>query len=266
MCLILFAHQTTTDVALVVAANRDEFFQRPTRQADFWAGEDYPDLLAGKDMQAGGTWLGVTRGGRFAAVTNFRDPEQTESRPRSRGELPLEFLAGDVSPVAYCEGLASCYEDFAGYNLLVGDGETLCCANNYANNHKERHCLLEPGIYGLSNGALNSTWPKITQGRDALATLLNEQAAPSTDRLIDLMQSREQAADKKLPDTGMPIDLERALSAAFILNPERGYGSVCSTGLVIAKTDVRFSEQNYDSQGNATAGHYFEFERSHARN
>ncbi len=259
MCLIVFAFQPETQFPLILAANRDEFFARATREAAFWTDSDQSQILAGKDLEAGGTWLGISRGGRFAAVTNIRDPSQTEVKPRSRGELTLGFLTGSLSAADYCAELLSQFQDFAGFNLLLGDGRDLY----YANNQNGVVDALEPGIHGLSNGLLDSDWPKVRRSREQLGELLGQAQPPSTDRLIQLMTDREQAAEDELPDTGLPLPLERTLSSMFIENSSRGYGTRCSTALVMAAAGTtRFSEQNYDAGGAAARRHYFEFQVS----
>lgn len=258
MCLIIFAHQAHPSYSLVLAANRDELFARPTQQAGFWTDAKHAsEILSGRDLQAGGTWLGLSKSGRFAAVTNIRDPMQTEKRPRSRGELTRNFLSSTASAEDYSSSLAKTFGQFAGYNLLVGDGETLW----YVNNFEKIIRPLEPGYYGLSNGVLNSPWPKISKGKLALEQLVKSDTQLDTDGLINIMNNRERALDTELPDTGIPIETERTLSSMFIENPERQYGTLCSTA-VIAHRDgtTRFSEQNYDSLAGRTQRHFYEFE------
>ncbi len=256
MCLVIFAYQKNSQFPLIVAANRDELFARPTAQADFWQdAETGQQILAGRDLQAGGTWLGVTRSGRFAAVTNIRDPSQTERRPRSRGDLTRQFLAGKQSPEQYCKALADNYPQFAGYNLLAGDINSLF----YVNNQEEKIQQLDAGIYGLSNGLLNSSWPKVSQGKENLRSLLNSTERLNTDALISMMADRSQASDAELPDTGIGVETERSLSSAFILNPERGYGTLCSTAIILQNSgEMRFSEQNFDRHGNKIQGHSYQ--------
>lgn len=260
MCLIIFAHQALPGFPLVVAANRDEFFSRPTHHADFWSGTpDSTNLLAGKDLQAGGTWLGINRSGRFAAVTNIRDPSQGEHKPRSRGELTTGFLNSRQSPAQYCESLQAEFDAFAGYNLLVGDGNEMY----YINNLEGITTNLQSGIFGLSNGLLNSAWPKVSQGRDRLQALLLQPDSLSTDSLIHMMGDRRQAKDADLPDTGMPLELERQLSATFIHNTDREYGTRCTTALIVEDSGrIRFNEQNFNPAGLPTSKHFFEFRRT----
>jgi uncharacterized protein with NRDE domain len=255
MCLIIFAYRADPRFPLVVAANRDEFFTRPTAQADFWQSASGSRILAGKDLQAGGTWLGITPGGRFAAVTNIRDPSQAEAKPRSRGELTSSFLGGKLTATQFCAGLSDSFADYAGYNLLVGDGEQLV----YVNNVERTSQVLSPGIHGLSNGRLNSDWPKVTRGREHLAALLTSAIAPRTDDLLKMMSDPRPAPDDQLPDTGVPRDLEKSLSAAFIRNPERQYGTRCSTALLVAADGaMRFGEANFDSDARPIGKHFFE--------
>jgi uncharacterized protein with NRDE domain len=258
MCLIIFAHQADPRFPLILAANRDEFFSRPTEQADFWAkSESSRSLLAGRDLVAGGTWLGITRTGRFAAVTNIRDPSQAEQKPRSRGELTLEFLTGEQSPQQYCDALIGNFKEFAGYNLLLSDGQTMC----YVNNLEEQVWQLKPGVYGLSNGLLNSAWPKVERGRQQMQALLQADEPPTTDRLIAMMRNTSKADDKDLPNTGIGIDLERQLSSAFISNTERQYGTRCSSAIISEHGgQTRFSEQNYDEFGEPGEHRFFVFQ------
>jgi uncharacterized protein with NRDE domain len=257
MCLILFAHQVHSNYRLVLAANRDERFARPTQQASFWRDENQStEILAGRDLQAGGTWLGVSRSGRFAAVTNIRAPSQAQKRLKSRGELTLNFLKHNESVKDYAESLAEQFDQFAGYNLLIGDESALY----YVNNFEKIITPLEPGYYGLSNGVLNSAWPKITNGKIALEQLIESNAELTTDALINIMTSKVQASDTQLPDTGIPIELERTLSSMFIENSELEYGTLCSTALIInVNGENRFSEQNYNSLSLRTRGHFYEF-------
>lgn len=262
MCLIIFAFQADSRYTMVMAANRDEFFGRASQDADFWTENGSTDqILAGKDLVAGGTWLGLTTSGRFAAVTNIRDPSQQEPKPKSRGELTLKFLAGNETPAAYCQSLGKQYGQYAGYNLLIGD----CNEMFYVNNLEPKVQPLEPGIYGLSNGLLNSPWPKVERGRQQLQQLLNSGENLSTEQLISMMGDRTTAEDTDLPDTGIPMALERRLSSAFIQNPERQYGTRCSTAIILGsnnqgKTECRFTEQNYNGAGNRTSAHFFQFD------
>ena len=258
MCLILFSHQAESRFPLVVAANRDELYSRPTRPADFWPdSESATAVLAGKDLLAGGTWLGITRGGRFAAVTNIRDPSQAEQKARSRGELTLGFLQDSSSPGEFSAQVQSRFGEYAGFNLLVGDRESMYYMNNFENVREE----LAPGVYGLSNGLLNSPWPKVERGRALLTQMLDADHSPDTDKLLRMMNDRTEAADAELPDTGVPRALERILSSSFIYNPDRSYGTLCSTAIIVdANGNCRFAEQNYNAKGRPAAAQYYEFD------
>jgi len=238
MCLVLVAWRTHPEYPLVVAANRDEFYKRPTAPAAFWP--DHPQVLAGRDLEAGGTWMGITRTGRFAALTNFRDPSRQEPQAPSRGRLVADFLIGDQSINAYLDGLlASAYN---GFNLLLGDGERLVAFSNVSN---ERH-ELKPGIYGLSNALLDTPWPKVGAGKTALEAALN--ALPDEHRLWALLRDDRTHPDDALPATGVPLEWERLLSAAFVLSPD--YGTRSSTILTLsAGAAVTFDEQGWLAGG-----------------
>lgn len=228
MCLIIFAWQVHPRYPLVVAANRDEFFRRPTAAAKFW--DEAPTVLAGKDIEAGGTWMGVTRDGRFSALTNFRDPAQMQNDRPSRGKLVADFLTGTASPADYLTRCAAYGQRCNGYNLLVGDRKSLCWSSNVNGETRE----LAPGIYGVSNHLLNSVWPKVGAGRTALESALT--ALPNDQRIFDLLVDATIHADEALPQTGISLEWERLLSAAFIrLPPSKPiYGTRSSTVLTVA--------------------------------
>jgi len=226
MCLILFAYRVHPH-KLLLAANRDEFYVRPTTPAAFW--DDAPQVLAGRDLQGGGTWLGVTRQGRFAAITNYRDPNDFLSDAPSRGELISNFLQGRESPQEYLHALAKHGQDYNGFNLLVGDSKELWYYSNRADSPQR----LEPGIHGLSNHLLNTPWPKVEWGRRRLGELLAAQAEPTTAELFELLTNRTPAADSDLPNTGVSLEWERKLSSMFIDSP--GYGTRSST--IVRLTD-----------------------------
>jgi uncharacterized protein with NRDE domain len=188
-------------------------------------------------------------------VTNIRDPSQTGRRAHSRGELTREYLAGNDSPQQYCKRLTESYEQFAGYNLLVGDSNSLF----YVNNHEEKVWEVEPGVHGLSNGLLNSSWPKVDKSKTRLQALMQQPEGLTTDALLAMMGDRSQARDADLPDTGIGIEIERSLSSVFVLNPKREYGTLCSTALIVDQRGaIRLSEQNFDSLGNRSQGHAFQ--------
>lgn len=220
MCLILLAWHAHPDYPLVIAANRDEFFARPTAAADFW--QAAPQVLAGRDLQAGGTWLGATRNGRFAALTNYRDPAQNQQLP-SRGALVADFLTGNETPENYLARIAASGVRYNGYNLLLGDGQSLWWASNVAG---EAQSLI-PGIYGVSNDLLDTPWPKVGAGKTAMLQAID--CLPDDGPLFHLLQNDTIHADEHLPATGVPQEWERLLSAAFVKSPT--YGTRSSTVL-----------------------------------
>ncbi len=244
MCLLIFAHRAVQKYPLVLAANRDEFHARPTAAADFW--QDYPQLLAGRDLEQGGTWMGVTREGRFAAVTNYRDPARTAPAPRSRGDLPLDFLVGDESPGSYMAQLQSRAGDYAGFNLLAGDGVELWYYSNSASDHDPRP--LAPGIYGLSNAQLDTPWPKVKIGKQKLEQLLAEPPAPEHDRLAEVVADRSTAAPRELVALGLDGAMDQVLSSQFIVTGS--YGTRSTTTLWCSQNDqTHWRELSYDAAG-----------------
>jgi uncharacterized protein with NRDE domain len=215
MCLIVVGWQVHPDFPLVVAANRDEFHARRTAAAQRWP--DLPEVIGGRDLEAGGTWLGITTSGRFAAVTNVREPAAPQGR-RSRGELTRAYLAASNSPADYVQGLAG--DDYSGFNLLLADRESLWYCSNRA-----EPCRLEPGIYGLSNHLLDSPWPKLLSARTRFAEALAD--LPDRAGMFAILSDDEIVPDAELPSTGVPLEWERLLSAIFVRS-ER-YGTRAST-------------------------------------
>lgn len=234
MCLILLAWQAHPEFPLVVAANRDEFFARPTAPAGFW--KEAPTLLAGRDLKAGGTWMGYTRHGRFAALTNYRDPGQMRPDAESRGGLVTDFLAGKEPPEAYLERIAGISSRYNGFNLLVGDPRALAWYSNVGGGRR----ILEPGLYGVSNHLLDTPWPKLTSAKSALAEALV--ALPEERALFDLLRDDGIHPDELLPRTGVSLEWERILSSAFVRAP--GYGTRSSTVLLVD----RQGRASYDEQ------------------
>lgn len=246
MCLILLAWQCHPDYPLVVAANRDEFHRRRSTAVDFWP--EHPQILAGRDLAAGGTWLGLSRNGRFAALTNFRDPASHRDDAPSRGQLVADFLKGDDDIDAYLDSLQP--GDYNGFNLLLGNGEKMVAFSNTA---PERHDLA-PGIYGLSNALLDTPWPKVDAGKTALRTALN--CLPGETLLRQLLCNTMTHPDETLPATGVSLAWERLLSAAFICSPD--YGTRCSTILKINSDGMAsFDEQTWLPSGQSGERHRF---------
>lgn len=244
MCTILFAWQQAPDLPFLAAANRDEFHQRPT-QAAHW----HQNIFAGIDQRAGGTWMGIHRYGRFAAVTNFREPALSAGE-KSRGDLAMAFLAGKQSPEEFCTQLESTQMEYGPFNLLVSDGHSLW----YMSNRGASPRALKPGFYGLSNGLINDPWPKVTQGVAAL----REQFATSDEQLFTLLSNNTQPADEDLPNTGVGLDMERMVAPLFIQAGE--YGTRSSAVVRLDDNGKWYmAEQSWDPEGNAKGPVY----RSH---
>ena len=243
MCLVLFSFNEDSNTPLIVAANRDEFFARATAAAHYW--EEHPDLLAGKDLVAGGTWLGITRSGRFATITNVREPNVVVDNPLSRGDLTREFLTGTMSAEAYLTTVQKNQHRYSGFNLLVGEIHEKKQELFYFSNRKEGITRLPSGTYGLSNHLLDSEWPKVNAGKNYLHHAL--EAIPTAEELHhhlrEFLENPSLADDNILPKTGVSYEREKALSAAFITLPS--YGTRTSTVLTMSNDTVLFSEKNY---------------------
>ncbi len=236
MCLILFSFAPETDTPLVVLANRDEFYARDTQQAQFW--DDYPDILAGRDIVAGGTWMGVHRNGRFAAVTNYRAPSEIVPDARSRGELTVNFLSGGLTTQQYLGSVEKSRDRYSGFNLIVFDSVDL---GYYSNRSEQGPVSLSSGIYGLSNHLLDTPWPKVVAGKAALGERLRG-SSPSDHSLLEILADTERAEDEALPETGVGTELERILSARCIVSP--AYGTRCSTLVKVSSPrKIRFVER-----------------------
>jgi len=239
VCLIVFALDCHPRYHLVMAANRDEFHDRPTLAAAYWS--DFPHVLAGRDLLCGGTWLGVTTDGRLAAVTNFRDPEQNIDTPRfSRGSLAAGYLTKTVPPQAYLETLSTKPGDYNGFNLIVADREEFWYCSNCDDAGQMR---VAPGIHGLSNHLLDTPWPKVTTSKDGLERLIrDDRVLPET--LLELLSDTTPFPDHLLPDTGVGIERERMLSSRFISGET--YGTRSST-IILADREggVYFMERSY---------------------
>jgi uncharacterized protein with NRDE domain len=238
MCLIVFGWQAHPEYPLVVAANRDEFHDRPTRTASRWS--DHPQVIGGIDLQAGGTWLGIADSGRFAAVTNVREPKMVPG-VHSRGALTRNFLISDQSAETYAKEIKG--NDYAGYNLLLGDGKSLVYCSNRANEPK----VLPPGVYGLSNHLLDSAWPKLIKAREQFSTALRQ--APNEAAFFELLSDQAIVDDASLPNTGVPLEWERLLSAVFVQS--KNYGTRASTVVMQQNHgQMTLSERSYGAEGN----------------
>lgn len=253
VCLILFAHQVHPEFPLIVAANRDEFHGRPAAAAAFWS--DEPGMLAGRDLEAGGTWLGVSRRGRFAAVTNFAEEPPDPLPPRSRGALVSDFLTGGRAAEAYLREVARHASEYRGFNLLVGDAQTLW----YFSNRIPEPRQLAPGTYGLSNHLLDTNWPKVRQGKSALAVFEESEADPAVDPLLDLLADETSPTDAELRAAGLDPERMRRAAPCFIRG--EAYGTRASTVVMMRRDGlIDFTEVAFGSNGRRSGRRDFSFE------
>lgn len=244
MCLVVFALQQRPDSPLVLAANRDEFHGRPTAPAELWP--EARQVLAGRDLEGGGTWLGVTATGRVAAVTNYREPARHDPRAASRGALVADFLTGDEAPPTYLDRIARRAGDFNGFSLIVGEGGEVWVFSNREGEPRR----LSPGFHGLSNHLLGTPWPKVRRTTDRLEEVLAEGGGIEPEALLTVLADRTPAAEEELPDTGIPRQWERALSAPCIVTPD--YGTRSSTALTIGADGlITFAERSLAADGSA---------------
>lgn len=241
MCLIALAWRAHPAYRLIVAANRDEYFGRPSAPADFW--DDHRGVLAGRDLEAGGTWLGITLGGRFAALTNYRNPADRRTGVPSRGALVSAFLAGKAGPSEYVKQVQKAATSYNGFSLLVGDADSLW----FLSNRGGGPLRVEPGVHGLSNHLLNTPWPKVQRARAKFAKQLERPFDAAA--AFDLLSDTERAPSAELPSTGVSIEMEERLSAIRIL-AAGGYGTRCSTALCFAHDGrVEFHERSFREDG-----------------
>lgn len=256
MCLVNLAFQAHPSYPLIVAANRDEYFQRPTQQAKYW--DDFPQVLAGRDLEKGGTWMGVTKAGRFAALTNYREPAKKKHENfLSRGEMVSDYLCSTITPEQFLDKLTVTKEDYDGYNILFGDGNRLFYYSNKSVNQEGLE--LEKGIYSLSNGFLDSTWPKTEKGKALLECGLELEGNKLMDHLLEGLRNDDKAADHLLPNTGVGLELERMLSPLYIRFGS--YGTRSSTIILLGEhRDIFFKERTYFEDSDAFADVCFNFE------
>lgn len=224
MCLILFSWDNHPKYKLILAANRDEFYKRPTNGLHQWAND--PNILAGKDLTGGGTWMGINRENRFSAITNHRNPNRVLENAPSRGDLTMDFLVGKESEKKYFDEKKETLDDYNGFNLLVGSLDKMGYFNNVNNEYQE----LSGGIYGLSNATLNTQWPKLIKAKSDFTALVKNEELNEND-FFQILQNKSLASDDELPKTGVPYDWEKAISAICIETPT--YGTCCSTFIIV---------------------------------
>jgi uncharacterized protein with NRDE domain len=241
MCLILFAYQVHPVYKLIVAANRDEFLGRPTAPVHYW--EDRPDILAGRDLEKMGTWMGVATTGRFAALTNYRDPKEVTEGKRSRGELVADALKHKGNVKDYMQSLVEKKDRYPGYNLLTGDRTDLY----YYSNKGQGLQKVGPGIYGVSNHLLNTDWPKVQKGKEGMSKVINGSQEELIEKLLNMLQNADEAPDELLPNTGVSIEWERKLSPLFIKS--ENYGTRSSTVLLMSDQEIQYVERVFSTEG-----------------
>jgi uncharacterized protein with NRDE domain len=252
MCLIFFGYKIHPDYRLIFAGNRDEFYDRPTKSAEFWV-ED-PQVLAGKDLQGGGTWFGVTRTGRLATITNYRDPKSIKSNAPSRGLIVSRYLSGSENPESFLKELIKDADRYNGFNLLLVDKDDLFWFSNRGNGIQK----LDPGIFGVSNHLLDTPWPKVVSGKEVFKKLISQKGILKPEELFEMMGNRTLAADEDLPDTGVGLERERMLSSIFITSPD--YGTRSTTLLFIGNDGlVTFFERTFNGNAANTSTVRYDF-------
>ncbi len=243
MCLIFLSYKQHKEYPLIILANRDEFYKRPTLAADYW--KENPNILAGKDLEGGGTWMGVTKNGYLAMLTNYRDIANIKPNAPTRGKLVSDYLQGEFNPKEYLKALSKTGSSYNGYSLIAGNFNDPWYYSNYGN----KIAQLGTGLYGLSNALLDSKWPKVETGKAELAPLLSKTTLDK-EALFNVMTNQQKAEKNNLPNTGLSIEKERAISPRFINTED--YGTRCTTLITVSKEGiVDFTERQY-SNGIAT--------------
>jgi len=250
MCLVVFAWQSHPQYRLILAGNRDESHRRPTQDAHWWP--DNESILAGRDLQAGGTWLAVSKSGRFATVTNFHEGQSGRAGRSSRGALVTDFVADSLSTEAYESSIAN--DEYAGFSLLINDGDTM----SYLSNRDELEAKLGPGVYGLSNASLDTPWSKVVRAKSGLESLIDEDSVNETE-LMRLLADRTPASVADIEAGGLPFEIARALTAPFIVAPN--YGTRSSSTVLWGKDGmIEFCERRFDTSGKTTGESRFKFQ------
>ncbi|MBO6794420.1 MAG: NRDE family protein [Balneolaceae bacterium] len=240
MCLITFAYKVHPEYRLILASNRDEFYSRPTRKAQHWFQEGFPNLIAGKDLEAGGTWMGVTENARWAALTNYRDPKWQVLDPPSRGQIVLNYLKKSGSSIEFIKELDLDASHYAGFNVLIADSKELYHYSNY----NQIATLIKPGIHGVSNALLDTPWPKLDKAKSDLEQVISRKGPIKKEEIFDILANPTQASDNDLPETGIPYEWEKAVSSIFIKTET--YGTRCSTVLLIKNNgEVELTERRF---------------------
>ncbi len=237
MCLIIFSYKNHSKYPLIIAANRDEYYSRPTKPADFW--EDHPTICGGIDEKFSGTWLGITQTGTIGMITNYRNPNSHREGLHSRGLLIKSYLTGKMSDDKFISNIQTTKDDYNGYNLLFGNMNNFYWYSNTVDEIKK----ITPGIFGLSNHLLDSPWPKVMRGKKLLSQCM-ERPEMEISAIMDILKDREIPDDAKLPATGVGLEIERVLSPIFITSPI--YGTRSSTVILVDENgEVTFREDTY---------------------
>ena len=250
MCLAVFAWQAHPQFRLILAGNRDEFHRRPTQDAHWWP--DNESILAGRDLQGGGTWLAVSKSGRFATVTNFREGQASRAGRKSRGELVTRFVTDSPTAQEYESSIDN--DEYAGFSLLLSDGESM----SYLSNRDDLEAKLNPGIYALSNASLDTPWPKVVRAKAGLESLIDSDGVNETE-LMRLLADRTPAAVDDIEAEDLPFEIARTLSAPFIVASE--YGTRSSSTVLWGKDGaIDFCERRFDPSGKTTGESRFRFQ------
>lgn len=255
MCLLFLSLDNHPLYRLVLAANRDEFYERPTLEASFW--EESSDVLAGRDLRAGGTWLGITRQGKLAAITNYRDPVAINPDAPSRGELVSGFLQGGDAGPEYLKKLIREGRRYNGFNLIFGRYDQLFWYCNRDGDPRR----LDPGDYALSNHLLDTPWPKVRTIKNRMKEVIQTGGAIQPEAVFSILRDQQVADDGSLPDTKVGLEKERMLSPVFISSPD--YGTRSSTVILIDRAGkVVFQERTFNSDREHSRAIEYEFEIS----
>lgn len=252
MCLVVVALNDHPDYSLIVVANRDEFYNRGTLPADYW--KDHPEVLGGRDLQAGGTWLAINANGSISMITNYRNPARMNPGAPSRGELVTGYVLSEERPLKYLEQVASVGDSYNGFNLLVGNPKELYYYSNYGNGIAP----VSPGLHGLSNHLLDTPWPKVKNAVQKVRSILNRRSV-NPENLLDVLYDDTVAPDNELPDTGVGLELERQLSSMFIKS--QGYGSRSTTAILVDRAShVQFVERVYNTRDFSYSTQAYDFQ------
>jgi uncharacterized protein with NRDE domain len=249
MCILLLSYQMHPDYPLVLAANRDEYYDRPTRPLDYW--DDAPDILAGRDLKNRGTWLGLTRTGRIAAITNFREQALRNKNAPSRGLLVSHFSVGKESPKHYLEHVQTIGQRYNGFNLIVGDGDGIFYYSNRQNSIRQ----ISSGVYGLSNRLLGTPWPKVEKGKAAFEALISSHAKINSEDIFNILEDKTYPPDDQLPNTGVDLDWERVLSSIFVFSAF--YGTRSSSIILMERSGkITFWERTFTPDASGSITHH----------